>query len=247
MPRGVDRIQVNSGLPPRIEFAHSGSNHTISPRIVIGADGRGSAVARQAGFERHADRIHHILTGLLGFYIFPQGNGRIRLYATHGLDQRDQFAGDGAAERFLRAFDRRSLPHGSVLARARPAGPCHGYPNNDVWVDNPVAAGVVLIGDAASHNDPSGGQDISIALKDARLVSEALEASNAWTPEAFASYASQRREQMRRIRFSTRLLATYRMEFTDEARRRRRKGRRRMLADPELALRSDAERTLCRP
>jgi menaquinone-9 beta-reductase len=254
--RGVDRIQVSSGLPPRIEFAHSGSNHTISPRIVIGADGRGSAVARQAGFERHADPIHHILTGLLvddagewphdeqsigidgdlGFYIFPQGNGRIRLYATHGLDQRDRFAGDGAAERFLQAFDRRSLPHGGVLARARPAGPCHGYPNNDVWIDNPVAAGVVLIGDAASHNDPSGGQGISIALKDARLVSEALEASNAWTPEAFASYASQRREQMRRIRFSTRLLAIYRMEFTDEARQRRLNGRRRMLADPELTL-----------
>jgi menaquinone-9 beta-reductase len=254
--RGVDRIQVKAGLPPQIEFTHSGANHSISPKIVIGADGRGSAVARQVGFERRADPIHHILTGLLvddagewpadeqsigvdgdlGFYIFPQGQGRIRLYATHGLDQRNRFAGDGAVERFLQAFDRPSLPHRGSLSQARPAGPCHGYPNNDVWIDNPVAPGVVLIGDAASHNDPSGGQGISIALKDARLVSEALEANKAWTPETFAPYASQRREQMRRLRFSARLLSTYRMEFTDQARQRRRMGRKRMVADPELAL-----------
>jgi len=91
--------------------------------------------------------------------------------------------------------------------------------------DDPGSAGVVLIGDAAGHNDPSGGQGISIALKDARLVSEALEANKAWPPEAFVPYASQRREQMRRIRFSTRLLATYRMEFTDEGRRRPQAGR----------------------
>jgi 2-polyprenyl-6-methoxyphenol hydroxylase-like FAD-dependent oxidoreductase len=254
--RGVDRIQVSAGLPPRIEFTHSGLNCALSPRIVIGADGRGSTVARQVGFERIADPIHHILSGLLvddvsawpldeqsigvdgdlGFYIFPQGNGRVRLYATHGLDQRNRFAGDGATERFLRAFDRPSIPHGGSLSRGRPAGPCHGYPNNDVWIDNPVAPGIVLIGDAAGHNDPSGGQGISIALKDARLVCEALNTTKAWTPETFAPYASQRREQMRRLRFSSRLLSTYRMEFTDQARQRRRTGRERMAADPELAL-----------
>jgi menaquinone-9 beta-reductase len=254
--RGVDRIQVSAGLPPCIEFTHSGSNTTLSPRIVIGADGRGSAVARQAGFERLADPVHHLLTGLLvddarewphdeqsigvdgdlGFYIFPQGQGRVRLYATHSLDQRNRFAGDGAIERFLQAFDRPSIPHRDSLSQARPAGPCHGYPNNDVWIDHPVAPGIVVIGGAAGHNDPSGGQGISIALKDARLVSEALNATKAWTPEAFAAYASQRREQMRRLRFSTRLLSIYRMEFTDEARRRRLKGRERIAADPELML-----------
>jgi 2-polyprenyl-6-methoxyphenol hydroxylase-like FAD-dependent oxidoreductase len=254
--RGVDRIQVSAGLPPQIEFTHSGLNYTLSPRIVVGADGRSSTVARQVGFERLADPIHHILSGLLvddvsawphdeqsigvdgdlGFYIFPQGQGRVRLYATHGLDQRNRFAGDGATERFLQAFDRPSIPHGGSLSQAQPAGPCHGYPNNDVWIDNPVAPGIVLIGDAAGHNDPSGGQGISIALKDARLVCEALNTTKAWTPETFAPYASQRREQMRRLRFSARLLSTYRMEFTDQARQRRRMGRKRMVADPELAL-----------
>src|SRR5713101_664907 len=71
--RGVDRIQVSAGLPPRIEFTHSGLNYTLSPRIVIGADGRGSTVARQVGFERLADPIHHILSG---FWSMTSARGR---------------------------------------------------------------------------------------------------------------------------------------------------------------------------
>src|SRR5438270_848582 len=43
--RGVNRIQVSAGLPPQIEFECAGINHSVSPGIVIGADGRGSTVA----------------------------------------------------------------------------------------------------------------------------------------------------------------------------------------------------------
>jgi 2-polyprenyl-6-methoxyphenol hydroxylase-like FAD-dependent oxidoreductase len=254
--RGVGRIELRGGLSPLIAFECDGENHTLSPKIIVGADGRGSTVARQAGFERLADPIHHILSGLLvngvrewpedeqtigvdgdvGFYIFPQGGGRVRLYAAHGLDQRNRFTGDGAIARFLQAFDRPSLPCGRALAEAEPAGPCHGYPNNDVWIDSPVAPGIVLIGDAAGHNDPSGGQGISIALNDARLVAEALAASRLWSPGIFADYVAKRREQMDRLRFATRLLAIFQMEFTEEARLRRRRGRERMAVEPELAL-----------
>jgi 2-polyprenyl-6-methoxyphenol hydroxylase-like FAD-dependent oxidoreductase len=254
--RGVGRIEVRAGLPARISFVSDKAVHTLSARIIVGADGRGSTVARQAGFQRLSDPVHHILTGLLvdgavewpqdeqsigvdgdvGFYIFPQGGGRVRLYAAHGLDQHNRFAGHGAIDRFLQAFERPSLPCGSAFARATPAGPCHGYPNNDVWIDKPVVPGIVLIGDAAGHNDPSGGQGISIALKDARLVSEAFRASHDWSPGVLADYVWQRREQMNRLRFATRLMAIYRMEFTEDARLRRSRGRERMAADPELAL-----------
>jgi menaquinone-9 beta-reductase len=254
--RGVGRIEVRAGLPPGIAFERDNVRHTLSPRIIVGADGRGSTVARQAAFVRLADPVHHILTGLLvdgaaewpqdeqsigtdgdlGFYIFPQGGGRGGGSPAHKLYPHHRFAGHGATERFLRAFERPSLPCGGTFARARPAGPCHGYPNNDVWIDKPVAPGIVLIGDAAGHNDPSGGQGISIALKDARLVSEALRASPNWSPESLADYVWQRREQMNRLRFATRLLAIYRMEFTEDARLRRSRGWERMAADPELAL-----------
>lgn len=254
--RGIERLQVTPGQPPQIAFEHDGSFKVLTPKIVIGADGRNSAVARQAGFERLSDPVHHFFTGLLvdgadawpsdeqsmgvdgdiGFYVLPQGQGRIRLYAAHSVAQRQRFAGEGAVERFLAAFDCPSLPHGKHLAAAHPAGPCQGYPNNEVWIDVPVAPGVVLIGDAAGHSDPAGGQGISIAFRDVRLAAAALAADAAWTPDAFAGYVTERRELMRRLRFSTRLLAVFRMEFTDEARQRRVRVRARMAASPELGL-----------
>lgn len=41
---------------------------------------------------------------------------------------------------------------------------------------------------------------------------------------------------MNRHRFATRLMAIYRMEFTEDARLGRKRGRERMAAEPELAL-----------
>ena len=63
-----------------------------------------------------------------------------------------------------------------MLAAARPVGPCQGYPNADTWIDRPMAPGVVLVGDAAGHNDPVIGQGLAIALRDVRLVGDALPA-----------------------------------------------------------------------
>ena len=56
------------------------------------------------------------------------------------------------------------------MAKAIPAGPCATYPGDDTWTDTPYAPGVVLIGDAAGHNDPIIGQGLSIAMRDARMV-----------------------------------------------------------------------------
>jgi 2-polyprenyl-6-methoxyphenol hydroxylase-like FAD-dependent oxidoreductase len=58
--RGVGRIEVHAGLPPRIAFDHEGENYVLSPKLVVGADGRGSAVARQTGFKRLSDPIRSI-------------------------------------------------------------------------------------------------------------------------------------------------------------------------------------------
>ena len=47
-------------------------------------------------------------------------------------------------------------------------------PGDDTWTDTPFAAGVVLVGDAAGHNDPIVGQGLSIALRDARMVRDLI-------------------------------------------------------------------------
>ena len=252
----VERIQVLPGAEPKVRFVHDAKLHEVTCRLVIGADGRGSAVAKQAGITLHKDPPHHLMSGLLVegveewpedtqaigvegdvvFYIFPQGGGRARLYLAYSREQSARFSGPDSAPRFLEAFHLSSVPGSDILARSRPAGPCHGYPNEDTWSDDPTAPGVVLIGDAAGHNDPTIGQGLSITFRDARLVSDIILNNRHLSQSSFRPYAEERHERMRRLRFVGRLYSTLRAEFGDEARARRRRAAERVAADPSVML-----------
>jgi 2-polyprenyl-6-methoxyphenol hydroxylase-like FAD-dependent oxidoreductase len=223
---------------------------------VIGADGRGSNVAKQIGAEVQTDPLHHIFGGLLidecpqwpaehmavgtegygTYYIFPQGRGRLRLYYAYDIDRRRQFTGPDATRNFLESFRLSSVPGSEFVAGARPAGPCQGYPNSDTWIDRPMAPGVVLIGDAAGHNDPTIGQGVSIAFRDVRLVADALSQNAQWTGDIFVPYAEERRERMRRLRTTAQQFSKYRCEYTDEARAGRLRARDRLARDPSLGV-----------
>jgi 2-polyprenyl-6-methoxyphenol hydroxylase-like FAD-dependent oxidoreductase len=249
-------FELTAGEPPTISFTIDGQRREMTPRLIVGADGRGSDVARQIGMKVETAPLHHLLAGLLVegvdawpdaefsigndddvmFFVFPQGNGRVRLYLCYGLDQRGRFSGADSARRFLDAFRLSSLPDKEMFCSAVPAGPCHGYPNADTWIDMPVAPGVVLIGDAAGHNDPTIGQGLSIAFRDARLVHEALLGSKRWTGDIFLSYATERRTRMRRLRFTAEQISILRAEFTETARKRRRRVSERIAADRDAAL-----------
>lgn len=253
--RGVENVQVTSGNPPRIAFRHDGADHTLQPRLVIGADGRSSVVRKQVGIVEHQDPTHHFMAGLLvdgiegwpedtqtvgtegdvNFLVFPQGHGRARLYLCFGRDQASRVAGPTGPASFLNAFRLRSVPESGAIAAARPAGPCSAFPNRDTWTDVPVAPGVVLIGDAAGHNDPLIGQGLSIALRDVRLVRDLLLAEHDWRPETLAPYVEERTERMRRLRYSSRVLSVIECEFGPAAAERRARAVARMVADPILA------------
>jgi menaquinone-9 beta-reductase len=254
--REVRNVEVVPGSPPRITFAADGQNQEIIPKIVIGADGRGSIVARQISAKVESAAQHHLMAGLViegceawpaeefaigtegdvNYYVFPQGNGRIRLYLCYGLDQARRFSGPGNAQKFLDAFRLSSLPCSDKLATAKPAGPCRGYPNADVWIDFPVAPGVVLIGDAAGHNDPTIGQGLSISFRDARLVYEILLDNVRWTHEVFSPFVEERRERMCRLRLVGQQYSILRAEFTELARVRRRRALEKIAADTTVAL-----------
>lgn len=256
MLRGVGDLAVSPGRDPKVAFTHQGHRYEVCPRLVVGADGRGSWTARQIGADVQFDASHHLLSGLLidgvhewpeedqsigvegdiTFYVFPQGEGRIRLYACYGLNQRGRFSGPDNAQRFLDAFRLKSLPHADALSAGRPIGPCHGYPNGDTWINTPMVPGIVLIGDAAGHNDPTIGQGLSISLRDTRHVVEALTSNTDWTEDIFMPYVEERRERMRRLRFVAQLFSALRVEFTDDAKMRRRLALKRMAAEPRLAL-----------
>jgi menaquinone-9 beta-reductase len=247
---------VTPGLPPAIAFEHEGEHHLVRPRLVVGADGRGLSIARQIGANLQTDPVHHLIAGLLvdgvhswpddeqsvGVHngvnqlVFPQGSGRIRLYLCYSVEERGRFSGQHAAKNFLEAFRVPTLPHSEEIAAGQIAGPCLGYPNADTWVDEPTAPGVVLIGDAAGHNDPTIGQGLSIAIRDVRLVAGALSNAASWEIGVFSDYVSERRERMRRLRYTARLASKIRCEFGEEADLRRAEIARRIAKDPSVSL-----------
>jgi 2-polyprenyl-6-methoxyphenol hydroxylase-like FAD-dependent oxidoreductase len=144
--RGVNAVSVEPGLPPAIAFEHEGERHTLRPRLVVAADGRGSSLGRQIGAEVQTEPVHHLIAELLienvhawpqdeqavsvhgdlYLLVFPQGHGRMRLYLCYPLEERGRFSGPRAAENFLEAFRVPTLPHAGDIANGRIAGPCQG-------------------------------------------------------------------------------------------------------------------------
>ena len=254
--RGVNDVATSLSVAPGVTYAHADAQHEATAGIIVGADGRGSNVRAAAGIELHKDAPHHLFSGLLvehadgwpmdtqaigaegdvHYLVFPQGNGRARLYLGYPREQTKRLVGENGPRAFLDAFRLKSMPLSETLANATPAGPCHSYPNEDSWTDAPYAEGVVLIGDAAGWNDPIIGQGLSITYRDVRIVSELMLGSDDWSPALFAPYAEERAERMRRLRFSARVQSIRENEFGPEARERRRISGERMAADPMLML-----------
>ena len=254
--RGVRIAKIMTGQSPSVEYQYGGETLRATARLLVGADGRVSAVREAAGIKLHQDRPHHWFAGLLvegaqawpedlqaigsegdfGFLAFPQGHGRVRIYGGYALDQRSRFAGPEGRDLFLKSFRMRSAPKNVHLAQAKAAGPLFSYFNNDSWTDQPYAPGTVLIGDAAGWNDPIIGLGLSITYRDVRMVSEFLKITDDWSRVDFSSYGEERRERMRRLRFTASLQAALDMEFGDAARERRRSFHERSALDPTLGL-----------
>jgi 2-polyprenyl-6-methoxyphenol hydroxylase-like FAD-dependent oxidoreductase len=241
--RGASDISVTSGSRPIVSCLHNSTSLEYRPRLVIGADGRNSAARKNLGFKVNADEPHNLLGGMLvkgvpswprdmqvigvedrfHFLVFPQGDDLLRLYACYDFAEKSRFDGPDRREKLINAFGKLTcLPYAGAIAASTPIGPFNSFSNEDHWIDDPTCPGVVLIGDAAGHNDPILGQGLSIALRDVRLVSEILgEARTAGREPDLRPYVEERAERMRRLRITARLAATLRVEFGREARERR--------------------------
>jgi 2-polyprenyl-6-methoxyphenol hydroxylase-like FAD-dependent oxidoreductase len=240
--KGAKDVACVADKSPVVSFFHDGRRIELKPRLVVGADGRNSVIRKQVGFETEADEPHNLIGGMLvanvpewprdmqaigtedelHYLIFPQGKDLVRLYVCYDFANRARFAGPDKSHRVLQAFRLHCLPLASAILAGTPVGPFNSYSNEDHWVDNPTAPGVVLIGDAAGHNDPVTGQGVSITARDVRIVSEILLSNKSpWAQDAFASYVEERRERMRRLRIIGRLASQLRVEFGPDARKRR--------------------------
>ena len=225
---GVSDVTVRPGTQPLVAArSASGEPIALSPRLVIGADGRNSTVRRNVGIELERHDATHMIAGLLvdglddvdldhDFFAttddlfmatFRQHDGQMRVYLCPGMKQKHRFAGHDGLTEFLRSANFACLPFGERLASANPIGPLATFAGDDTWTSAPYVDGVVLVGDAAGYNSPIIGQGLSIALRDARLVRDAIRSGDD-LPAGFASYAAERTERMRRLRTAAIFIAS---------------------------------------
>ena len=250
--RGTGDISVTSGSRPIVSCGHDGASLEFQPRLVICADGRNSSARKKLGFKVNADEPRNLLGGMLvkgvpswprdmqvigvegrfHFLVFPQGDDLLRLYGSYHFADKSRFDGPDRRAKLIDAFGKLTcLPYAEAIAVSTPIGPFNSFSNEDHWIDDPTCPGVVLIGDAAGHNDPIIGQGLSIALRDVRLVSEVLgEAKAAGHEPDFRPYVQERAERMRRLRITAQVATTLRVEFGSEARERRARVGRRVAA-----------------
>ncbi len=253
--RSVTLVSLEAGSAPRVVYEKDGAETAVRARLVIGADGRASEVREALAIPLTVEAPRTLLAGLLVDRaeawdpdswaistegdvccgVFPQGGGRARVYGWWDLGQRRRFAGPEGPAAFLSAFRLDCFPTPEAIAAARPSGPLVTFLNNETEAEVPFVEGGVLIGDAAGWTDPLSGCGLSSAWRDARVVSEILLASDDWSPAAFAPYATERRERLRRLRFITEIESTLACTFTEEGRARRRQFQRRLASDPAVA------------
>lgn len=188
-------------------------------RLLVGADGQRSATRTLIGGSSRRDPVHHQMGGMLvrgvdlpddsahqafdeaGFaMVYLQENDLARVYYVCSSQEAVAPQGSSATDAFL-AKARSLYPEGA-FARAESAGPVGFFPNADLVSDRVAARNAVLIGDAASANDPSQGHGLSLVYRDIRVLLDLLrDESMANVPERFAaarhSYYSVLREHAR--------------------------------------------------
>ena len=237
--RGVREVVVTPGDHPTVAWRLGDSDHKFRASLVVGADGRGSVVRRGAGIQLEQQEAGAYIVGLLlsnvsgsdehdvvmehdlgVCLLLRQGGGRARAYHVVPVEHRSRYAGDSGSSRFLADATAAGSPLTAALADARPAGPCGAVPGTDTWTERPYAPGVVLIGDAAGHNDPGVGCGLSIAMRDARIVRD-LVLGGARHSDDFETYGVERLDRMRRLRLIGDLIASALVETSDNRSARR--------------------------
>ena len=198
---------------PAVSVERKAAATQFSARMVVGADGRGSSTRGWAGFPVLQDPERNLVSGVLmdgvalsddathawldtqkGHFIlnFPQGEGRARVYLCYATGSAKRYSGADDIQVVLAQCIASGVP-AEVYENASPAGPLATFEGRTSWVESAYRQGVTLVGDAAANTDPTWGQGLSMAFRDARILTEKLLAHDDWN-EAGAVYAEARRQ-----------------------------------------------------
>lgn len=193
--RGVTVSGVAAGPRPRITFEWRGRSESVDARLVVGADGRGSPTRGWVGFDRQRDPLRLRIAGVLldgmtaappdttrmviqpelgqSAILIPQGKGRVRAYVVVPADGGRAFHGNAGLSRFIDEAVRTGFSR-ELFDDARQAGPLAAFDGAASWTPHPYRDHVALVGDAAATCDPAWGQGLSKAVRDVRILSDAL-------------------------------------------------------------------------
>jgi menaquinone-9 beta-reductase len=236
--RGARVSEVTSGHPVTVEFEGGSRSYKVTARLAVGADGRGSAMRTAGPFKVKRDPDRLMLCGVLledvgpvpddAFYfiidsnraecavIAGQGPGRARGYVGYRVDSGLRLQGRQAFPRFIEESIACVIP-ADFYAKAKIAGPLASFSGAANWVEHPYADGVVLVGDAAGITDPNWGQGLALALRDARVLRDALITEDDWDKAAH-SYAASHDAYFRKVHDWEDFLTDFFYGNSDEAR-----------------------------
>jgi flavin-dependent dehydrogenase len=207
----VDHRGRVTGIRGRQGTAHSTVDNA---RLVVGADGKGSTVARAVRARRYRTRPPATLacygywSGVplehgelyqrpgLAAAAFPTNDGLTMVYLAAAVGELAAFRAD-AEDRYLAGLDRcgdlgQRVRAGRRVERLRVA------PDLPAGFRVPHGPGWALVGDAAYHKDPITANGISDAFRDAASLSDAIAAGlDRVTPldEALAAHEAKRDAQ----------------------------------------------------
>jgi 2-polyprenyl-6-methoxyphenol hydroxylase-like FAD-dependent oxidoreductase len=198
--RGVRVTQVERGREFKVHLSAGDETTMVAARLVVGADGRSSAVRKWGGFESRDDPPGNLFAGVLLENVpassessicmmnpflsrmvlyFPQSENMGRAYIASPSESGLRLHGESAFQRFLQECTRSGLADG-LLDGARPAGPLATFDGADSWVEHPYDDGIALLGDAAATSDPTWGQGLSLTFRDVRVLRDALLSTEDW-------------------------------------------------------------------
>jgi 2-polyprenyl-6-methoxyphenol hydroxylase-like FAD-dependent oxidoreductase len=257
--RGTSSVSVSMSASsdaarPTVRWSVDDSSFETAARLVVATDGRASSVRRALGLTLHETEPARFLAGMLvadtdpwprhiachgvegelEYIMFPQADGLTRVYVSWRADQPSPLAGPDRQRKFLDILHLDCTSWSTAIVAGTPAGPCSWFPMTDSWLDSPVHGGIVFAGDSAGWSNPLIGQGLSVALRDARVLTDALLDDDRWTAASLTPYCDERAERMRRLRISM-AVSNIIYDFGEQAAERRQRIRSAMHADPTLA------------
>jgi len=252
--RGCAAKGVTPGAVPIVHINSDDGVRDVSARLVVGADGRDSKVRRWAGFEVLRETPYLFAASVLfespstdlqgsvhyisdpatprNAFIVPVANGYFRPY----LMYRNEVIGRQlSGERDVTTLIDQCIAAGAPrewFSDAKASGPLATFDGACRWVEKPYRDGIVLVGDAASSSDPSWGNGLSMTLRDVRMLSERLIATDDWDAAA-SVYAELQAKQAERLRQGEAMLRDLLYEPGDAALKRRYRARELLEREPD--------------